>query len=181
MAKVVMMPRNGTLVKFRPIEKKECACVFDEGTLRFDCMDCFAADDSPTEQCLVKFREALEAYPEATNILLLGRQDIWLREKGVESLRSLISAERTWDEFCSTIRALPCHHSLSMERTSRFLERCHEGRLELFCAGEGEPCQECVRSQEMALDTLRSGRRRARRNVAADRFRIVEVMTEGLN
>jgi len=179
MAKVVMMPRTRTKVPSRSTERKGCACVFEEGTLNFDCLDCVAADEAPTELCLGKFRQALEAYPEATNILLHGRQDIWLKEKGVESLRSLLSAERTWDEFCSTIRALPCHHALPLDRTLRYLERCREGRMEPFCSGEGAICQECLRTQERALDSLRSDRRRARRNVATDRFRIVEVPMEG--
>jgi uncharacterized protein YecT (DUF1311 family) len=178
MAKVVMMPRTRTVPPSRSIEKSACDYSFEEGTIRFDCLGCAVADDAPAERCLEKFREALEAHPEADNILLQGAQDVWLKEKGVESLRSLLSAERTWKDFRSTIRVLPCHHALASDRVSRYLERCREGRMELFCPGEGALCQYCLRVQESALDSLRSDRRRARRNVATDRFRIVEVPGE---
>jgi hypothetical protein len=175
MAKVVMMPRTRTVPPSRSIEKSACDYKFEEGTIRFYCLGCTAADDAPAEKCLEKFREALEAHTDADNILMHGEQDVWLKEKGVESLRSLLSAERTWEEFRSSIRVLPCHRALASDRVSRYLERCREGRMELFCPGEGALCADCLRAQEGALESLRSDRRRARRNVAADRFRIVEV------
>ncbi|MCG7845123.1 MAG: hypothetical protein MIO90_06820 [Methanomassiliicoccales archaeon] len=175
MAKVMMMPRTRTLVPNRSIDRTGCTYGFEDGTITFNCQGCGTADDAPSEMCMAKFRQALEAHPDATDILLLGAQDVWLRERNVESIRSLIAAEKAWDEFRSTIRSLPCHHPLPVDRVSRYLEKCREGRMELFCNGEGANCRECLRSQEAALDSLRSDRRRARRNMAADRFRIVEV------
>lgn len=179
MAKVVMMPRTRTVLPSRTMKVKSCSYQFEEGTLRFDCSGCSAADEAPDERCLAMFRKALEANLEANNILLQGTQDVWLREKGVGSLRSLISAELSWEDFRSTVRSLRCHNTLAPDRITKYLERCREGRLEMFCAGEGSRCNDCLRIQEGALDLLRSDRRRARRNVAADRFRIVEVPGEG--
>ncbi len=179
MAKVVMMPRTNMAMTSPLPEKSRCAFTLEGREIVFDCLGCPMASDAPTHNCLAGFRSALEANPEACGIVLHGEQQVWIRECGLESLRSLICAEKAWDDFRSIIRSLPCHRPLAVDRINRYLERIKEGRAELFCLGEGAICQGCEKIQQDALSSLRSNRRKARRTVAADRFRITEVLGGG--
>jgi hypothetical protein len=175
MAKVVMVPKKSTAEPSRPRITNQCSFEYEDGSLIFNCQGCDAAMDAPVARCMPAVRCALEMHIEAKNMVLQGEQHIWIREKGLESMRSLINSERSWEDFRSIIRSLPCFRPLPMDRVSRYLERARDGRMELFCKGDGSKCDECVRMQELALDALGSDRRRARRTMATDRFHITDV------
>ncbi|MDD1772066.1 MAG: hypothetical protein LUQ09_04015 [Methanomassiliicoccales archaeon] len=175
MAKVVMVPKKSTTELPRSPVTSRCSFEHEEGSLIFNCQGCDAAMDAPVAKCIPGIRCALETHLEAKNVVLQGEQHIWIRENGLESMRSLISSERSWEEFRSIIRSLPCFRPLPMDRVSRYLERARDGRMELFCKGDGTRCDECLRMQELALDSLSSDRRRLRRTMATDRFRITDV------
>jgi len=50
-----------------------------------------------------------------------------------------------------------------------------DGSSDLFCLGEGGHCAPCLERQRQALESLRSDGRKAKKTLAADRFRITEV------
>ncbi|MCG7840634.1 MAG: hypothetical protein MIO87_01860 [Methanomassiliicoccales archaeon] len=176
MAKVVMIPRTRAIESPIPSFKRNCEFVLDGKDLCFDCLGCPVSHDAPTEECLQAFRYSLEKNPGARSFLLRGENHVWLREKGLDSLRSLISVEKAWETFRITIRSLPCRRPLSTERVLRYLDKAMDGRTDLFCLGEGAVCKECLKMQEEALIHLHADRRRGRKTLAADRFRITEVL-----
>lgn len=170
-----MVPRKNAAEPLRQQAEGGCRFELVDGELLFDCQGCEAVMDAPSVRCMPSIRCALERHIDAKGMVLQGEQHVWVREKGLESLRSALKAERSWDEFRSTIRELPCFRPLPMDRVSRYLEKARDGRRELFCKGEGARCDGCLLVQERALDALRSDRRRMMRMVAADRFRITDV------
>jgi len=179
MEKVNLLPRTGSSERSTSEKEMICRFVLEGQTVIFDCRKCSLVKDAPEERCLEGLRAALAAHPEAVDLLLQGEQDIWLRDRGLDSLRSLIAAEMAWENFRSAICSLPCFKPISMDRTSRYVEKVRAGGTDLFCKGEGRRCSECLERQREALGSLRSDRNRARRTVAMDRFRITEVMGGG--
>lgn len=179
MAKVVKMPRNDAVKQMAPSDIKGCAFVREGRELRMECQGCHYALDAPNEACLPGIRSALGAHPEASDMVFLGDEHVWIREGSMETLRSLLSAERAWEDFLSIVRSLPCFRPLPAEKVTRYIERTANGHLDLFCSGEGRRCQDCLKVQESALGLLEGGRRQARRSLAADRFRITEVSGGG--
>ena len=175
MAKVVMLPRTGSLERSAPARERICRYRIEGRTVIFDCRDCPLALDAPVEGCLEGFRGAMASHPETLDMLLRGEQEVWLRERGLDSLRCLIGAEMAWENFRAAICSLPCIKNLSPDRTGRYLDRVRAGSMDLFCKGEGAQCSECLERQRQALASLSSDRNRARRTVAVDRFRITEV------
>jgi hypothetical protein len=175
MAKVVMMPRKGDARPAVRPNKEGCGFQLQGRMIEFDCSGCSYADDAPSERCLGAFRNALNAHREATGILMRGAQDIWVRENGVNSLRTLMAAETAWEGLRSTLMSLPCPRPIPPERINRYLERVRTGSSDLFCQGEGPACASCLERQQEAVDALRSGGRKAKKTIAADRFRIIEV------
>ncbi len=175
MAKVVMMPRKG---EARPVARPSVEmCGFQPRgrIIEIDCSGCPDADDAPSERCLAVFRGALNAHREATGIVLRGTQDVWVRESGVSSLRSLMTAETAWEGLRDTLSSLPCPRPVTSERINRYLEKARSGSLDLFCSGDGASCDRCLERQREAVEALRSDGRKAKKTLAADRFRIVEV------
>jgi hypothetical protein len=172
MVKVIKMParaiRTGTV-------PARCRYTYEGREVRIDCLGCPESSGAPNEICLRGIYSALEAHPEACGLLLLGDEHVWIRERGVATLRSLLAAEKAWEEFRMAILGLPCHRSISPDRVTRYLEKVRSGCTERFCQGEGRDCQECVGIQQRALEALLAHRNRARRALAADRFRIIEV------
>lgn len=175
MAKVVMIPKKG---EPRPVVRPNaegCKTELRGMIVEFDCSACPVADDSPSERCLAAFRNALNAHREATGIIMHGPQDVWLRENGVSSLRALMAAETAWEGLRFTLGSLPCPRPVPPERINRYLEKVRSGSSELFCSGEGASCERCLEKQREAIEAMRSGGRKARKTIAADRFRIIEV------
>ena len=178
MAKVVKMPRNDAAKQAASVNKG-CAYVVEGSELHMECRGCQCSMDAPNEGCMPGIRSALVAHPETSDMVLLGDEHVWIRERGMETLRSLLSAERSWEDFRSIVRSLPCFRPLAAEKVARYFERTANGHLELFCSGEGRRCQDCLKAQGDALGLLEGGRRQARRSLAADRFRITEVSGGG--
>ncbi|HIH76230.1 MAG TPA: hypothetical protein HA343_02800 [Methanomassiliicoccales archaeon] len=175
MAKVVMMPRRGDARPAVRPDKEGCRFQLQGRMIEIDCLGCSDADDAPSERCLGAFRSALNAHREATGILMRGPQDVWVRENGVISLRTLMAAETAWEGLRGTLRSLPCPRPIPPERINRYLERVRTGSSDLFCQGEGVACASCLERQQEAIDALRSDGRKAKKTLAADRFRIIEV------
>lgn len=179
MAKVVKMPRNDAAKQAAAPVMKGCAYVVEGSELRMDCRGCRYSLDAPNEGCMPGIRSALVAHPETSDMVLLGDEHVWIKERDMETLRSLLSAERAWEDFRSIVRSLPCFRPLAAEKVTRYLERTANGHIELFCSGEGLRCQDCLKVQGNALGLLEGGCRQARRSLAADRFRITEVSGGG--
>ncbi len=175
MAKVIMMPRKGDARPAVRPNKEGCRFQLQGRMIEIDCSGCSHAEDAPTEKCLGAFRNALNAHREATGILMHGAQDVWIRENGVNSLRTLMAAETAREGLRSTLTSLPCPRPISLERVNRYLERVRSGSSELFCQGEGIACAACLERQQEAIDSVRSDGRKAKKTIAADRFRITEV------
>lgn len=175
MAKVVMMPRKGELRPGTRPAREGCAFHLQGRMIEFDCSGCAHADDAPSERCLGAIRNALVAHREATGMIMHGTRDIWVREGGINSLRTMLAAEMAWEGLRGTLSSLPCSRPISPDRIDRYLERVRGGSSNLFCQGEGEACASCLVRQREAMDALCSGGRKARRTLAVDRFRIIEV------
>lgn len=175
MAKVVMMPRKGDVRPVALPSKEGCRFQLQGRIIEIDCHGCSDADNAPSERCLGAFRSALNAHREAAGILLRGAQDVWIREKGVNSLRTLIAAETAWEGLRSSLISLPCPRPIPPERVTRYVERVRSGYSDLFCQGEGVACASCLERQKDAFDAVRSDGRKAKKTIAADRFRIIEV------
>ncbi|MHC1680495.1 MAG: hypothetical protein AB9860_04495 [Methanomassiliicoccales archaeon] len=175
MAKVVMMPRKGEARPAMRPNKEGCKFQLTGRMIEFDCSGCSEAEGAPSEKCLGEFRNALNAHREATGILMRGAQDVWVRENGVSSLRTLMAAESAWEGLRSTLSSLPCPRPIPPEKINRYLERVRSGSQDLFCQGEGVACATCLEGQQEAIDALRSDGRKAKKTIAADRFRIIEV------
>lgn len=175
MAKVVMMPRKGEDVPAARPSREGCRFQLQGRIVELDCSSCPDADGAPSERCLGAFRRALSAHQEATGIIMRGEQDVWVREIGVNSLRTLMAAETAWEGLRFTLISLPCSRPIPPERISRYLEKVRAGSSELFCPGEGVGCAPCRERQREALESLRSDGRKAKKTLAVDRFRITEV------
>ncbi|MCX6651557.1 MAG: hypothetical protein NT131_07890 [Methanomassiliicoccales archaeon] len=175
MAKVVKMPRNGAAKQALPVEMKGCAYIVEGREVYMECQGCQFSLDAPSERCMAGICSALDAHPEAIGLVLLGDEHVWIREREMETLRSLISAEKAWEGFRASIRSLPCFRPLPTEKVTRYIERVANGHADMFCLGEGRQCQECLKVQKDALGSLEGDWRRVRRTLAADRFRITEV------
>jgi hypothetical protein len=175
MAKLVMMPRKGAARPAVRPNKEGCRFQLQGRMVEIDCSGCSDVDDAPSERCLGAFRNALSAHREATGVLMRGAQDVWVRENGVNSLRTLMAAETAWEGLRNTFSCLPCPRPISPERVNRYLERVRTGSPDLFCQGEGVGCSSCLERQQEAIDGLRSDGRKAKKTIAADRFRIIEV------
>ncbi|KAF5056803.1 hypothetical protein DSECCO2_363520 [anaerobic digester metagenome] len=175
MAKVVMMPRKGEAGPVPRPNQNGCRFQAQGRMIEIDCCECPVADDAPSERCLSAFRNALSAHREATGIVLHGNQDVWVRESGVKSLRSLMTAETAWEGLRRTLSFLPCSRPIPPERVDRYLDRVRKGSKDLFCNGDGTSCDMCLDKQREALEALRSDGKKAKKTLAADRFRIIEV------
>ncbi len=169
------MPKKGDARPAARPNKEGCRFQLQGRMIEIDCSGCTYADDAPSEKCLGAFRTALNAHREATGILMRGAQDVWVRENGVNSMRTLMAAETAWEGLRSTLRTLPCPRPISPDRINRYLERARTGPSELFCQGEGIACASCLERQQEAIDSVRSDGRKAKKTIAADRFRITEV------
>jgi hypothetical protein len=175
MAKVVMMPKKGDA---RPVARPNgegCVSQLQGRMIEIECSGCPDAGNAPSARCLGAFRTALNAHQEATGIVLHGSQDVWIREGGVASLRTLMAAETAWETLRSTLSSLPCPRLVPPERINRYLDKLRAGSSELFCMGDGRSCDRCLERQREAIESLRSGGRKAKKTLAADRFRIIEV------
>ncbi len=169
------MPRKGDARPAVRLNNERCRFQLQGRMIEMDCSGCSDADDAPSERCLGAFRNALNAHQEATGILMRGAQDVWVRENGVSSLRTLMAAETAWEGLRATLISLPCPRPISHERVNRYLERVRSGSSDLFCQGEGVACVSCLERQQEAIDSMRSDGRKAKKTIAADRFRIIEV------
>lgn len=175
MAKVILMPRKGEV---RPVARPNvggCGYQLQGRMIELDCTGCPDAGDAPSVKCLGAFRDALNAHREATGIVLKGSQDVWIRESGVASLRTLMAAEMAWEALRDTLSSLPCPRPIPSERINRYLDKVRAGSSALFCLGDGPSCDGCMERQREAVGSLRSDGRRAKKTLAADRFRIIEV------
>jgi len=169
------MPRKGeTRPAVRPA-KEGCRFQLQGRTIEFDCGGCAHAEDAPGERCLGAIRNALAANFEATGMIMHGTRDVWVREGGVNFLRSLLAAEMAWEGLRTTLFALPCLRPIPPERINRYLERVRGGSSDLFCPGEGNACTLCLERQREAIAAMCSDGRKAKRTLAADRFRIIDV------
>jgi len=175
MAKVVMMPRKGDARPAVRPSVEQCRFQLQGKMIEIDCTGCPDADDAPSAKCLGAFREALNAHRDAVGIVMRGPQDVWIRESGVTSLRTLMNAETAWETLRDTLSSLPCPRPVVPERINRYLDRVRAGSSDLFCLGDGATCDRCLERQREAVESLRSGGRKAKKTLAADRFRIVEV------
>jgi hypothetical protein len=175
MAKVVMMPRKGEVVPLARPSREGCRFQLQGKIIELDCSSCPDAHDAPSERCLSAFRSALSAHPEATGIIMRGAQDVWVRENGVNSLRTLMAAESAWEGLRFTLSSLPCSRPIPPERIDRYLQKARMGSSDLFCLGEDGHCAPCLERQRQALESLRSDGRKAKKTLAVDRFRITEV------
>ncbi len=175
MAKVVMIPRKGEVRPGMGPSEERCVFHLQGRTIEFDCSGCPHADDAPSERCLGAIRNALIAHREATGMIMHGTRDVWVREGGINSLRTMLAAEMAWEGLRDTLSSLPCTRPISPERINRYLERVRGGSSELFCQGEGTACTSCLERQREAMDALCYDGRKARRTMAVDRFRIIEV------
>jgi hypothetical protein len=173
---MVKVIRRSVRITGREEVAHRCTYIMEGREVRFDCRGCPGSRDAPNERCLQGIRSALEVHPEACGLLLIGDEHIWIRERGVTALRSLMAAEKAWEELRETLIDLPCHRTVPPQRVMQYLERVRSGHSERFCQGEGEGCRACIALQERALKALQMDRNRARRTLATDRFRIVEVM-----
>ncbi len=175
MAKVVMMPKRGDAWTAMRPNQQGCEFRLQGRMIELDCSGCPHADEAPSERCLGAIRDSLNAHREATGIVMRGAQDVWVRESGVNSLRTLMAAETAWKGLREILCSLPCSRPITLERVNRYLDRIRAGSTDLFCSGEGAHCSSCLERQREALDALRSDGRRAKKTLAADRFRIIEV------
>jgi len=175
MAKRVLFPGREGARRTVTAAKTSCPYAMRGRTAHFDCRECPSLGDAPDLRCLEGLRSALNAHPELEDAVLQGEQDVWLREKGLEALRSIMAAETAWEEFRDVISSLPCPNRIAAERISSYFSRVKGGSTDLFCRGEGDVCHVCLERQRRALQDLRSDRNRARRTLAVDRFRITEV------
>jgi len=175
MAKVVMMPRKGGDGPMVRPKQEGCGFQLQGRIIELDCVSCPYADDAPSERCLSAFRNALGVHREATGIIMHGTRDVWLRESGVSSLRTLMAAEAAREGLRLTLGSLPCPRPIPPERIDRYLEKQLNGPFDLFCQGEGAGCSMCIKAQREAIESFRSDGRKARKTLAADRFRITEV------
>lgn len=173
------MPKKGDARPAIRPNKEGCRFHLQGRMIELDCSGCPHSSDAPSERCLDAFRVALNAHREATGIMMRGTQDVWVRENGVCSLRTLMAAESAWEGIRSILRSLPCPRPIAPERINRYLERVRTGSTDLFCQGEGIACASCLERQREAMDALRSDGRKAKKTIAADRFRIMEVSGGG--
>lgn len=172
---MIMMPRKGDARPAALPNGEGCRSQLQGRMIEIDCSGCPEAGDAPSVKCLGAFRNALSAHREATGIVLHGSQDVWIRESGVASLRTLMAAETAWETLRSTLSNLPCPRPVPPERINRYLDKLRAGSSDLFCVGEGQSCDRCLERQREAVESLRSGGRKAKKTLAADRFRIIEV------
>ena len=169
------MPKRGDAWTAMRPNQQGCEFRLQGRMIELDCSGCPHADEAPSERCLGAIRDSLNAHREATGIVMRGAQDVWVRESGVNSLRTLMAAETAWKGLREILCSLPCSRPITLERVNRYLDRIRAGSTDLFCSGEGAPCSSCLERQREALDALRSDGRRAKKTLAADRFRIIEV------
>ena len=170
-----MMPKKGGARPVMRPNQEGCPFQLQGRMIELECSGCPHADEAPSERCLEAIRDSLNAHREATGIVMRGAQDVWVRESGVNSLRTLIAAETAWKGLRDILASLPCSRPISPERVNRYLDRVRAGSSDVFCSGEGTTCSSCLERQREALDALRSDGRRAKKTLAADRFRIIEV------
>ena len=169
------MPKRGDARPAMRPNQQGCEFRLQGRMIELDCSGCPHADEAPSERCLGAIRDSLNAHREATGIVMRGAQDVWVRESGVNSLRTLMAAETAWKGLRDILASLPCPRPISPERINRYLDRIRAGSSDMFCSGEGATCPSCLERQREALDALRSDGRRAKKTLAADRFRIIEV------
>jgi len=169
------MPKKGGARPVMRPNQEGCPFQLQGRMIELECSGCPHADEAPSERCLEAIRDSLNAHREATGIVMRGAQDVWVRESGVNSLRTLIAAETAWKGLRDILASLPCSRPISPERVNRYLDRVRAGSSDVFCSGEGTTCSSCLERQREALDALRSDGRRAKKTLAADRFRIIEV------
>ncbi len=174
MAKVVLMPRKGAR-SVAQANVEGCRSQLQGRMIEIDCTGCPDAGDAPSERCLGALRSALGSHREAIGIVMRGAQDVWIRENGVSSLRSLMAAELAWEGLRYVLSSLPCPRPIPQDRINRYLEKVRAGSLDLFCPGDGASCDSCLERQRAAMEALRSDGRKAKKTLAADRFRITEV------
>ena len=175
MAKVVMMPKGAGVPITPSVERGGCRFQVQGRDVVFDCNGCPLAADVPSEGCLPSIRAALEAHQETMGIIFRGPEDVWVRSDGLEPLRSLMAAEKAREGLRKALRSLPCPRPISAERIERFLEKAVAGTSDQFCQGRGEECLTCIERQQEAIGSMRSMSGKARKALAADRFRITEV------
>lgn len=143
--------------------------------VEIDCQGCPFIESAPSEKCFRVLRSALSEHREVLGVIMHGAQDVWIRESGVNSLRTLMAEETAWEGFREKLRSLPCPRSISQERIDHYLEKARAGSLGLFCLGNGASCERCLERQREALEVLFADIRKAKKTLAADRFRIVVV------
>lgn len=175
MAKAVLVPRLSEDGNPVPRARDGCAYRLHGRTIILECSKCQIVDDPPSEVCLGVLRSALNAYRDASEIMMVGPHDVWIRENGVSALRSFMAAEMAREELRSTLMTLHCPDRIAPERVARYLDRVSEGASDLFCSGQDRVCVQCRERQRQALDAFRYNIKKAKKAMAANRFRIMDV------